>query len=64
MNVKVISCWDSGHKHFYRLEHLDGQRITLSGVRLPWDRAAATKALDLIEQDWNVNRSCVRFVHV
>ena len=64
MNVKVVSCWNGGHKHFYHLQRRDGQRITLSGVGLPWDRAAATKALNFIEQDWGVDRSKVRFVHV
>lgn len=64
MNVKVYSCWDGGHKHFYRLVGPDGQVARCHYNRIPWNRATATDALNLIQLDWGVDRSKVRFVHV
>ena len=65
MNVKVTYNWDSDHNLFYNLEKADGQVLELRRVGCPWKNAGvAKKALDLIESEWRVSRSKVRFIHI
>lgn len=65
MNVKVTYSWDANHNLFYRLEGSGGSALELRRAGCPWKNAgAAKKALDLIEANWGVTRSKVRFVHV
>lgn len=65
MNVKVTYSWDANHNLFYRLEGSGGPALELRRVGCSWKNAgAAKKALDLIEANWGVTRSKVRFVHV
>lgn len=64
MNIKVTYNWDANHSLFYILEKSDGQVLELRQVGCPWKNAgAAKKALNLIEANWGIARSKVRFIH-
>lgn len=73
MIVTVTHCWCGNNKYTWRLEpplnSAGFKRCVLRDADangnpvLGWDRDTAKRALDLLEVEWGVKRSSVRFRH-
>ena len=62
MRIKVDRCF--GDKTYYRLTLPDGSRENVVPVNDhgDWDRATATKALDMLTANYPVKRRSIKFV--
>lgn len=65
MKVNAERCWSGGCEYHWRLElRVRGEYVRLNvaaGEDARWDRDAATRALDMLESWYSVNRRSVRF---
>lgn len=61
MKVRVERCWGGGNRYSFRLTLPSGAREHITGEK--WDRAASIRARDLIEYNYGVTRSRIRFAH-
>ena len=65
MKIRVDACWGGGDHYYFRLA-IPGELVLGGGREVvygdTWDRKTASKALDLLEHVYGVDRRRVRFV--